>query len=284
MKTTLRHNGFSVEIDSKGAELLSFKNPSGKEFIWNGDPAFWNRHSPVLFPIVGSLKDGNYSYQGQTYKMPRHGFARDQSFDLTHHSENQAVFSLHYNAQTLEMYPFRFWLQINYRLLNNSLLIGYSVINDGDRKMPFTIGAHPAFLLDGKFSDYAIDFGEAESLQVSTLEGGLISKQSKILPLYKNHCLALDYSLFENDALILKNNSHRKLSLFHKGQKELSIEFDGFPHLGLWTVNNAPFLCIEPWYGYSDPVDSSGVLFEKESLLTLEPGGVFNTNFGIELF
>ncbi|RYG46415.1 MAG: aldose 1-epimerase family protein [Chitinophagaceae bacterium] len=221
---------------------------------------------------------------GQDYKLPRHGFARDMEFDLTHKSENQAVFSLHFSKDTLAWYPFKFWLQINYRLQNNKLLVGYSVMNDGDKKMPFNLGTHPAFMLPGDFSDFAIDFKSTESLQIYLLEDGLLKKESRVLPLGKDHQLQLHHSLFEDDALIIKNNKQRDLTILKAGKKYLSIEFDGFPHLGLWSVNDAPFVCIEPWYGYADTVDSSGVLFEKEAIQMLEPGGVFNTNLSISLF
>lgn len=284
MNTTLTHDGFQASINFSGAELSSFRKPDGTEYIWQADPKFWNRHSPVLFPIVGSLKGGKYSYMGNQYALPRHGFARDLAFDLTHSSENQAVFSLHFNKETLENYPFKFWLQINYRLQHNTLLIGYSVINDGEKKMPFSIGAHPAFFLPGDFSEYSLDFGQAESLKIQLLEDGLLQSQTKVLPLGIDHHLPLDYDLFENDALIIRNNPHRDLTILKNGERYLGVSFDGFPHLGLWSVKNAPFLCIEPWFGYSDPVDSSGVIFEKEGIQMLEPGGVFNTNFSISLF
>lgn len=282
--TILQHEGFRAEISSHGAELQSFKNPQGREYIWNGNPEYWNRRSPVLFPIVGSLKDGKYQYQGKEYRLPRHGFARDQEFSLTHSSDNQAVFSLHYNQESLKDYPFQFWLQINYRLLKNTLLIGYSVINDGQNKMAFTLGAHPAFNLEGNFSDYTLEFPKSEALQTFPLENGLLSRQKNVIPLKKDGALDLEYSTFENDALVIKNNPGREVVIRDKSEKILSVEFDDFPHLGIWTVQDAPFICIEPWYGYSDSVDSSGVLFEKEGMLYLEPGAVFNTNFAIRLF
>jgi galactose mutarotase-like enzyme len=283
LKTKLNHNGYSATLNHVGAELASLQNPGKTEYIWNADPQFWNKHAPVLFPIIGELKDKSFSYRGQKYHLPRHGFAREMEFALTHHSENQAVFSLHYSEETLRHYPFRFWLQINYRLMNNMLLIGYSVINDGVEKMPFSLGAHPAFALPGNFEEYAVEFEKNTSLHVSLLENNLMSAKSEDIQL-KNKTLPLNYNLFENDALILKNIASKSLSILKNGKRHVSVEYDDFPHLGLWTKQEAPFLCVEPWFGYADTVEATGDLFEKESMLVLEPGGVFNTNFTIEVF
>ncbi len=283
MKTILTHNGYSVTINHKGAELSSYKNPQDKEFIWQANPEFWAKHSPVLFPIVGSLKNDRYSYKNKEYQMSRHGFARDNEFTLTHHSENQAVFLYKFDAQTLKSYPFEFVLQINYKLVENKLSIGYSVGNEGTSKMPFALGAHPAFSFDGPIEQYSLDFGEQQNLKVSTLEKGLLSDKITIRELNRGS-LNLDYSIFSNDALILKNVPAKQLTLKKQGKAVVKLDYEGFPHLGLWTMNNAPFICIEPWYGYSDSVSANGNLLEKESMLLLEPQAVFNTNFTIEVF
>ncbi|RZJ65474.1 MAG: aldose 1-epimerase family protein [Flavobacterium sp.] len=283
MEKTLLHNGYSATIKYHGAELVSFKNPDGNEYIWNGDPEYWGKHAPVLFPVVGTLRKNSFTYKGQEYHLPRHGFARDMEFSLTHHSENQAVFSLQFSDETLARYPFRFWLQINYRLLNNTLLIGYSVINEGKEKMPFSLGAHPAFALPGEFSDYSLDFEKEDAIKAFILENDLLSNQTETIGL-QNHKLPLDYALFENDALIIKNVASKELSISRKGKTIVTVGYDDFPHLGLWTKQDAPFLCIEPWFGYSDTVNASGNIFEKESIMVLDAEAVFNTNFTIEVF
>ncbi|MBD3582977.1 aldose 1-epimerase family protein [Flavobacterium selenitireducens] len=283
MKKTLSHNGFSATIDYHGAELVSFKSPDGTEYIWNGDPQFWGKHSPVLFPIVGTLKNNGFTYKGAHFQLGRHGFARDMEFSLTHHSDNQAVFSLQFSAETLEKYPFRFWLQINYRLMDNKLLIGYSVINEGTGKMPFSLGAHPAFALAGNFTDYSLKFEKGASLRANLLENDLLSDTIETLPL-ENRRLALDYSLFEKDALVLKNIAAKSVSILRLDKRVVTVGYDDFPHLGLWTKPGAPFLCIEPWFGYSDTTGASGNISEKESMMVLESEAVFNTNFTIEVF
>ena len=283
MIKTLSHNGFSAAIDYRGAELVSIKSPEGKEYIWEGDPAFWGKHSPVLFPIVGTLKNDRYQYKGKDYRLSRHGFAREMEFSLTHQSENQAVFSLQFTEETLERYPFKFWLQINYRLLNNTLLVGYSVSNEGMEKMPFSLGAHPAFALPGKFEDYTLEFGNGKALKANLLENDLLSDETQTI-LLENQKLKLTYDLFEKDALILKNLSSKSVSILKNDEKIVTVGYDDFPHLGLWTKQDAPFICIEPWFGYSDKADSNGDIFQKESISILEGEGVFNTNFTIEVF
>lgn len=283
MEKTLTHNGYSAAINYRGAELVSLKNPDGKEYIWGGNPQYWAKHAPVLFPVVGTLRKNAFTYKGKEYRLPRHGFARDMEFSLTHHSNNQAVFSLQFSDETLEKYPFRFWLQINYRLFNNSLLIGYSVINEGNEKMPFSLGAHPAFALPGDFEDYSLDFEKEDALRAFVLENDLLSQHTETIGL-KNHSLPLQYRLFENDALIIKNVASKEVSISRNGKKRVTVGYDDFPHLGLWTKPGAPFLCIEPWFGYSDSADASGNLFEKESIMVLEAEAVFNTNFTIEVF
>lgn len=283
MEKTLSHNGYSATIQYHGAELSSFTNPEGKEYIWNGNPEFWGKHAPVLFPIVGTLKNNSFTYKGKEFQLGRHGFARDMEFSLTHHSDNQAVFSLQFSEETLEKYPFRFWLQINYRLLNNTLLIGYSVINEGKEKMAFSLGAHPAFALPGNFQDYSLEFDNQDALKVFALERDLLSDQTKVIEL-QDQKLALDYALFEQDALIVKNIPSKKLSILQNNKPWVSVGYDDFPHLGLWTKPGAPFLCIEPWFGYSDTIQADGNIFQKESIQVLDADAVFNTNFTIEVF
>lgn len=283
MKTILHHNGFQAIINTKGAELISFKNPKKKEFIWSGDAAFWNRHAPNLFPIVGSLKDGKFEYKNAQYSLPRHGFARDLNFIKTHESENKAVFELHSTAETLKSYPFEFVFKISYKLENGNLSIGYSVLNLGKSKMYFGLGAHPAFQLNFPLNEYSLKFGNAAELHYNPLKNGLLLNEEKSISLVDGH-LPLDYPLFVNDALVLRNNPYRIADLYHNQDKVLSVNFEDFPHLGLWTVENASFLCIEPWHSYTDMSDATGKLSEKLDIQHIEAEGVFNTNFSITLF
>ncbi|GGA73796.1 LACX protein [Flavobacterium palustre] len=282
--TTIISNAYlTATINSKGAELVSLQaNETETEYIWDGNPEFWGKHSPVLFPIVGTLKNNSYSYNNQNYSLSRHGFAREMDFDLIHKTENSAVFSIQSSAETLKKYPFEFELQIIYSLEEKKLIIAYKVINKSQSKMPFSIGAHPAFALNENFEDYAIEFEKDEDLVYNLLEDDLISNKTKTLDKTENQ-VKLNYELFANDALIFKTLQSKSLSILKNRKPFLKVHFNGFPHLGIWTKVNAPFLCIEPWYGFSDTTNATGNLFEKEGIQIIEVNEIFNSKYTIEI-
>ena len=282
MNTTISNSKLKASIKLNGAELFSLLDNGNKEYIWSGDPNFWPKHSPILFPIVGSLKNESYTFNEQEYHLGRHGFARDMEFQLIKKTESSATFSLSYNEETLQKYPFKFELQIIYKLEENKLNIRYKVINKGETRLPFSIGAHPAFSLPEKFSNYSIQFEKEENLKYSLLEDGLISNTIKTLETLKNE-VQLNYKLFENDALVFKTLKSDSLTIFQNSKPYIKVDFEGFPNLGIWTKENAPFICIEPWFGYSDTVEKFGDLFKKEGILILEANQTFNTSFEIEI-
>lgn len=283
MKATITQSGRTATIDSKGAELISFKNEAGKEFIWEGNPAFWGKHSPVLFPIVGSLRNNRYQYNHTEYTLPRHGFARDMDFGIVRQTESEVVFSLAATAQTLTVYPFDFELQISYSLNQGILTVGYAVSNNSQQEMPFSIGAHPAFALPGNFESYQVEMERDELLQYHLLDNGLLTELTAVLPLSQRK-FRLHYRLFEHDALVFKSIQSQALTILDEETPVLSVTFKGFPNLGIWTIKNAPFLCIEPWYGYSDTITAGGNLLEKEGIILLPAAGTFNAAFSIEIF
>lgn len=282
MVTTISNNQITASIKHMGAELFSLVNSANKEYMWNGNPDFWPKHSPVLFPIVGSLQHESYTFNEQVYTLSRHGFARDLEFELTEKTESSALFSLSATKETLQKYPFNFKLQIRYVLEENSIKISYNVINEGAIDMPFSIGAHPAFSLPRSFTDYNLEFEKDEELQYFLLEEGLISEKETLLPL-ANRRLALNYQLFENDALVFKSIASRSLTILENTKPYIRINFSDFPHLGLWTKPGAPFLCIEPWQGYSDTVTNGGNLFQKEGILIAAEGQSYDFLYEIEL-
>ncbi len=279
--TTLFNSNITAKINHNGAELYSLES-NNKEYIWEGNPVFWGKHSPVLFPIVGTLKENTYTYNSISYQLSRHGFARDTTFKLIEKKDDLAVFSIESNEDTKKVYPFEFELQLIYSLENNHLNISYKVINKGMGPMPFSIGAHPAIALPGKFENYSIQFEKEEPLVYNLLENDLISNAVKTLPTLDNR-VALDYSLFENDALIFKNLKSNYLTIFKNQIPMVRMHYEDFPHLGIWTKMNAPFLCIEPWFGYSDSNESTGAILEKEGIQILESKTTFNAQFSIEI-
>ena len=282
MTTTIKNGNLSAEIKHFGAELISLKTNQNKEYIWEGNPEFWGKHSPILFPIVGTLKDNSFYYNGMEYHLSRHGFARDMEFELIDVTQNSATFSIQSFEETLKVYPFEFELQLIYTLEENNLSIVYKVVNKGKNTMPFSIGAHPAFALPNHFENYAIAFEKEESLEYYLLENDLISNQTKKLEV-QNKQIPLNYELFKKDALIFKTLQSNSLTILENENPILRVHFEDFPSLGIWTKMNAPFLCIEPWFGYSDTNENSGNLFEKEGIQILESNVTFHSKFTIEI-
>ena len=279
---TLSNNAINIQIKTLGAELCSLKDSENREFIWEGNANFWGKHSPVLFPIVGTLKNNSFVHNDKEYHLSRHGFARDMNFELIEKTENSATFSIQSNSETLKSYPFKFELQIQYTLINTILEIDYTIINKDSNEIPFSIGAHPAFALPGNFEDYSLDFEKVEPLEYTLLENDLVSKQTETIATHSNF-VPLTYKLFEKDALIFKKLQSNSLTIHDKEKPLLKVNFEDFPNLGIWTKVGAPFICIEPWFGYSDTIESNGNLFEKEGVIVLEANDTFQTKFSLEI-
>lgn len=251
--------------------------------MWGGNPDFWGKHSPVLFPIVGTLKNNSYSYKDNSYLLGRHGFARDMGFVIKQKDDISVSFSLVYSDETLKLYPFNFELIISYRLDENNLIVQYTAKNhSNDGQMLFSIGAHPAFALPGNFSDYSLHFDREEKLIATPLHDDLLSNNENIITLQEK-MLPLRYSLFKNDALVFKQLHSRSVSIAFQGYPFLKVIYDDFPSLGIWTKPGAPFVCIEPWQGYADNVNSNGRLEDKEGIITLAAGTEASKSFSVEI-
>jgi galactose mutarotase-like enzyme len=279
---TLSNSILTANIKSLGAELCSLTDQNNKEYIWEGNLNFWGKHSPILFPIVGTLKNNCYHHDGKTYNLTRHGFSREMEFEIINKIQNSVTFSLRSSKETLKLFPFDFELQLIYTIVDASLIIEYKVINNGVNKMPFAIGAHPAFAVPNKFKNYSLAFEKEELLEYHLLENDLISDVTKKIVLHEKQ-VALNYTLFENDALIFKKLRSNSVTILENQKPFLKVNFEDFPSLGIWTKVNAPFICIEPWYGFSDTINSTGNLFDKEGIQILNAAETFNSKFSIEI-
>ncbi|GAA3990156.1 AAA family ATPase [Hymenobacter antarcticus] len=275
---------------SHGAELTSFiTNADGLEYIWPGDPAVWGRHAPVLFPLVGRLPGDAYQYQGRAYKLPQHGFARDQQFAVLRHTATELVFRLEHDEASRTVFPFAFELTITYTLRDALLTVRWDVRNPApDQPLLFSIGAHPAVrcpLLPGEvFEDYFFEFDHPVTLERHLLQGGLLTGHTAPV-LNQAEEMPLSYELFADDALVFKHYDFTRLTLrSRKSEHYVRFQFDGFPYLGLWTKGaGAGFVCVEPWHGIASPTGEPGELHDKEGILRLEPGQLFSASYSIEV-
>ncbi|WP_445715999.1 aldose 1-epimerase family protein [Flavobacterium sp.] len=281
MNITISNHKIKATINTLGAELIRLEKDN-QNYIWTIDENYWNKTSPILFPIVGRLKNDSYSIEDITYELPRHGFARNFEFKIEHQTENAVVFLLTDNSETLKQYPFQFELRLKYEIIENSLIMNYSVWNKSDKLMPFSIGAHPAFAINELFSEYTLDFNVSEDFISHELEKEQFNNSTKIIA-SENGKINLNYYLFEKDALVFKNLKSDTLTLLKKNQPYISVEFKGFPYLGIWTKPNAPFLCIEPWCGLADNTNHKGNIYEKEGIQLLDNNAKFQREINITI-
>ncbi len=282
MDVIISSGEFSAAIKEKGAELHSVKNKEGLEFMWQAGKA-WERHAPVLFPIVGRLKNDTYRYKDKEYKMSQHGFARDRNFSLVTKTDSSCSFELQADAETKEVYPFDFKLRLIYHISGNKLQCSYEVENAGNTEMFFSIGAHPGFRCplrnNENFSDYSLLFEQYTLLQTA-LEGGLRSTDNKVVPM-EGKKVPLSSNLFDNDALVFENKQINSMALAsEKSGHRITVNCRNWPYFGVWSKKgNTEFVCLEPWHGIADHVESGGDLEKKDGIISLGPGKVFKASY-----
>ena len=256
----LENDFLKISVDTHGAELSSiFNKKAGKEMLWHGDPQFWGRKSPVLFPVVGKYKNGKTTYNGKEYALGQHGFARDSEFALVEQNDSKLVFALESNEDSLTKYPFKFRLICSFELKNDTIIVGWKVENTDDRTIYFSIGAHPAFYCEKSKTVLSMN---AENLKYSLVNSdGLYTPEKYDV----ESSFVLHDNIFDNDALIIENSGVTEVTLADMDKKYLTMKFSA-PLFGIWspTKKNAPFVCIEPWYGRCDSADFDGDITERE--------------------
>ena len=291
---------YRIAVDAKGAELTSFL-AHGKEYIWSGDSAWWDKSSPLLFPIIGRVPDGAYSWRGRVYKMTKHGFVRDQIFKLVQSSSNHFKFQLKpeylsadRRSWVLENYPFDFILTITFQLRDDALHIGWEVENPGDECLPFSIGAHPALVFPFPSDRESIsvdsmimDFQRPITVERLFLnEDGLRNGLSETLIDGKSE-LRLNSNMFKDDCIQFRLPSSLNAVTLRNSISSgvIKLHFNGFTHFGIWTPyrrgKSSPFLCLEPWYGNDSSASDDGSFENKEGIIVLEPGAVFEAGYSL---
>lgn len=283
----LKNEVLEVRFDSRGGQMCSLRG-NGREYLWNGDPAHWAWHSPILFPFVGRAKNLEYRYQSEVYPMKQHGFAREKEFRLLSHSEREIYFSLVWDEETYLVYPFRFELILGYELIDHQVVVKWCVKNLDDKTVYFSIGGHPAFycpLADlGSQDEYFIDFHQEQISYQLLTKDGLLHRDRYELPLYQGK-YQITEDMFSLDALIFTQEGKKQVSLCTPDRKPyVKVHFDT-PVYGIYSPKKkAPFVCIEPWYGRCDAVDFQGELSEREFAQSVEVAGEFVGSYRIELF
>ncbi len=272
---TLRNEKMTVTINELGAELQNITAKDGTEYLWQGDPAFWSGRAPVLFPVCSALKNDEYNYNGKTYTMDKHGYAKFETFEVERQTETEAVFLLRSNEKSLAMYPFEYELRITYTLRGDSIDIAYDVKNPATEPLYMSIGSHEGYACPEGFGEYDVIFAQPETLittpdPLNSYETKVITENESVLPMEDRY--------FSIDALIFKKCvKSTSVQLRHrKTGRGVQVDFEGFPYLLIWTKVGAPFLCIEPWCGITDVPDTDGNLVTKEGINRVEGGETFH--------
>ena len=280
-----------IQTKKSGAELTSIKY-NGKEMLFQGAKVldsngniYWKRQAPILFPIVGQLKNSQTQIEDKIYEMSQHGFARDMDFEEISKTENKHHYMLKYNEGTLKKYPYKFELHVIYEIIGDTLTVTYKVKNIDDKIIYFGLGGHPAFNCDYSNGEYEILFSENENkIEFLKLKNGLLDTE-KAQNILQDNKIYLKEDTFDNDAVIMKNSKSNKVVLqnHETNQKILELDFTGFPYLALWSKKGAPFVCIEPWQNTADRIDSTQIYKDKENIIELPKDKEYKCEFKIKI-
>lgn len=288
----IQNGELSASIDSKGAQLTSLAL-AGSEYLWQGDPRWWAKHAPILFPIVGSLRNGRAASEQGEVSLGRHGFARDVEHEVVAQGESSVTFEIRDTAQTREIFPYAFRLNTTYALTGEaSLTQTFRVENTGDVTLPFSVGGHPAFNVPApgtaneRFADYEIAFTEAWTCEAPKIaEGGLLTYDTAALAVDRSDTMPLTHELFADDAVMLTDVPGGTLTLRSRVSGHgVRIDFADFKYIGIWSaLGDAPFVALEPWTGHATLTSEDDVFEHKRDITLLEPGAVDERSFTVTL-
>lgn len=288
MTGILENDKLKIIVNSNGAELNSIINKENNtEYLWNRDPLGWKYQTPILFPIVGKVKNCKYKVCNKIYELPQHGLARLSKFNVADKNRNSIKFELNYSEESLKVYPFKFKLYCEYILDDNQIQVKYTVINRDDKNILFSIGSHPAFMCPREdnetIDDYYLEFNKEENAAITLLTQEGYLTRNKTPYLVNSNVINLTKDTFKDDALIFNNLQSNRVTLkSRKSTKSVEIDFSGFPYLGIWSPKNgANLICVEPWYGHADFYDFNGDFSEKEGIISLQKDEKFECSYKI---
>ena len=287
MQKILNYGKVFGTVDTLGGELISYKN-NDREYIWSGIADYWAGHAPVLFPIVGALKDNKVAVDGGEYSMNKHGFARKSEFALTKLTDNKAVFELVYNEETLKQYPYKFKLVITHEIDDKGFSTEYKVKNLDDKEIMFAIGGHAGFAVDS-IEDYKLVFDQTENCDLYYTDKASIISDSLIhaKKLDNTNEFGLEYADYDIDVIIAKDLKSRKVKLVHKTNgRGVEFDYSGFDVLGIWTPpgKKAPFICLEPWNGIPAYDNEDGTFENKPYIVKLDKDSSYKVGYGVRTF
>ncbi len=267
----------AAEVSPFGAEIQRLTNSAGRDLQWSGDAAVWSGRAPILFPVIGLLQGGQYRYDGQSFAMPKHGFARHSMFAVAARAPRSVTMRLQASAETREIYPFEFQLDVTFSVTAETLSIAAEIANLGGSIMPASFGFHPAFRWPLPYgeprADHRLEFEQPEPAPVRRIDAdGFLIAQPQPTPV-SGEILELRDDLFAADALIFDRLTSRSVRYGAPAGPSLKVDFPDFPTLGVWTKTGAEFICIEPWHGFSDPEAFAGDIFDKPGIMAIAPGG-----------
>lgn len=290
MLITIQNEYIALTVDTLGAQMMSIRSADGCEYLWQGDPTYWADRSPTLFPFIGRLWNNSYTFRGKTYHMGIHGFAAAADFSPVEQKSDYVQLSIRNTVASLVLYPFDFTLNITYHLVKNTVEISYSVINQGLDIMPFGIGGHPGFrvpLEEGEcFEDYHLEFSQAcQPDRVGFTPAVYLSGHDEVFPLEDGRILPLTHSMFDDDAIILKNMARKVTLCSAVSGRAITVSYPDMPYLGIWhwPKTDAPYVCIEPWSSLPSRQDVVEELSCKSDMIQLAPGNAYHNTWSITI-